>query len=316
MAAALQRATQGFAAVAVAATVVTVGATVYESRQPVPPPTPTAVAQGMQSLPRPFVTPPGSVPGPGAPDLSRTELPGGATLPAAVLRAYRNAEVRLAQALPGCRLTWPVLAGIGQVESGQARGGALAADGTTVQPIIGPALNGKGFAPIRDTDAGRLDGDTRWDRAVGPMQFIPSTWAVWGTDGNDDRSASPHNMYDAALTAGRYLCAGGRNLSEAGDLRKALLSYNQSGAYADTVLGWIARYAGMPGPESSPDPDPSPSPSPSASEPPPSPSASTKNPPPADVSPSPSPSRPGPDKDAPEPPPSVSPSPSTQDPAA
>ncbi|WP_411120130.1 lytic transglycosylase domain-containing protein [Streptomyces sp. 058-1L] len=262
MAAALQRTTRGFMVVAVAATLVTVGAGAYQARQPQTQlPAPQVATQQTQALPRPFGTPSGPPP-PGSPpaDMPRTELRPGVSLPTTVLDAYRRAEARLGRAIPGCQLSWSLLAAIGQVESAQARGGALTADGTTVNPVIGPALNGKGFAAIPDTDQGRLDGDTRWDRAVGPMQFIPTTWAAWGTDGNDDGTATPHNMYDAALTAGRYLCAGGRDLSDAVALREAILSYNRSKTYANTVLGWIVRFSGQPAPGLAPDPAPSPSP--------------------------------------------------------
>ncbi len=53
-------------------------------------------------------------------------------------------------------------------------------------PVRGPALSGGAFSAIRDTDGGRYDGDPVWDRAVGPMQFIPGTWRIWGADGNGD----------------------------------------------------------------------------------------------------------------------------------
>ncbi|WP_308439571.1 lytic transglycosylase domain-containing protein [Streptomyces spinoverrucosus] len=168
--------------------------------------------------------------------------PVGGALPVSVFAAYRQAEERLARSLPGCGLRWQLLAGIGQVESGQARGGRVAADGTTPSPILGPRLDGNGFALIRDSDGGSLDGDTVYDRAVGPMQFIPSTWAVWGADGNGDGRADPHNIFDAALAAGRYLCAGGRNLSAPADLDAAILGYNHSTAYLRTVRAWFAYF--------------------------------------------------------------------------
>jgi membrane-bound lytic murein transglycosylase B len=44
-----------------------------------------------------------------------------------------------------------------------------------------------GVQAIVDTEQGRYDRDTRWDRAVGPMQFLPSTWRTWGVDGDSDR---------------------------------------------------------------------------------------------------------------------------------
>ncbi|MGW7066766.1 lytic transglycosylase domain-containing protein [Streptomyces sp. NPDC054855] len=174
-----------------------------------------------------------------------TETPEARTqsgIPATVLTAYRRAEDALADTDIGCHLPWQLLAAIGKVESGQARGGRVDADGTTLTPILGPVLNGSGFARISDTDGGRYDGDATYDRAVGPMQFIPSTWARWGADGNDDGRADPNNIHDAALAAGRYLCAGHRNLVVKADLDRAILSYNHSTAYLRTVLAWLDFY--------------------------------------------------------------------------
>ncbi|WP_029180961.1 MULTISPECIES: lytic transglycosylase domain-containing protein [Streptomyces] len=166
----------------------------------------------------------------------------GGVLPASVFAAYRRAEERLAREAPGCRLRWQLLAAIGQVESGQARGGRVTSDGTTVAPILGPRLDGVAFALIRDTDNGAHDGDTAYDRAVGPMQFIPSTWARWGADGNGDGRMDPNNVFDAALAAGRYLCAGGRDLSVPAQLDRAILGYNHSAAYLRTVRAWYAYF--------------------------------------------------------------------------
>ncbi len=131
-----------------------------------------------------------------------------------------------------------------KVESGQASGGRVDKRGTTLSPILGPALDGNGFALIRDTDGGAYDGDGTYDRAVGPMQFIPSTWANWGADGNGDGRRDPHNIYDAALAAGRYLCAGTRDLTRRADLDRAILSYNRSDTYLRTVLSWLEFYRG------------------------------------------------------------------------
>ncbi|HWU07032.1 MAG TPA: lytic transglycosylase domain-containing protein, partial [Streptomyces sp.] len=174
------------------------------------------------------------------PVVDRTRAEAG--IPATVLVAYRKAQSVLGRTDPGCRLPWQLLAAIGKVESGHAGGGRVDAAGTTPTPILGPVLNGMGFADIRDTDGGVYDGDTRYDRAVGPMQFIPSTWAHWGRDGNGDGRKDPGNIHDAALAAGHYLCAGPRDLSVSGDLDRAILSYNHSGTYLRTVLSWLEFY--------------------------------------------------------------------------
>ncbi|MGY3683454.1 hypothetical protein ACVWXU_007077 [Streptomyces sp. TE33382] len=195
-------------------------------------------------------------------------------IPASILAAYKQAEQTVAGTDAACRLPWQLLAAIGKVESGQARGGRVDANGTTLSPILGPALNGQGFALIKDTDGGAYDGDATHDRAVGPMQFIPSTWATWGQDGNADGRKDPNNIHDAALAAGRYLCAGTRDLALAADLDRAVLSYNHSREYLRTVRSWFAYYqrgthevpdgtGALPdGPSSGSGPSPSPTPTP------------------------------------------------------
>jgi hypothetical protein len=210
---------------------------------------------------------------PGGPSVT---VPGGASLPTTVLAAYQRAQADIAQSDPGCHLPWELLAAIGQVESGQARGGAVDANGTTYKPILGPVLNGQGFANISDTDHGRYDGDPVHDRAVGPMQFIPSTWSTWGADGNGDGVRDPNNVYDAALAAGHYLCAGGRDLAVPADMDRAILGYNHSQAYLNLVKAWYEHFRsggaatvpdrpGSPGPGITPPPIPSAGPTPSAS---------------------------------------------------
>ncbi|MFG2162541.1 lytic transglycosylase domain-containing protein [Streptomyces olivaceus] len=168
--------------------------------------------------------------------------PSEAGIPATVLDAYKKAEAELLQSKPGCKLPWQLLAAIGKVESGQARGGRVDADGTTIGKIIGPQLDGNGFALIKDTDNGVYDGNSSYDNAVGPMQFIPSTWAWAARDGNGDGKADPNNVYDAALAAGHYLCRNNWDLSDQGDLASAILSYNNSQDYLSTVLSWLEHY--------------------------------------------------------------------------
>ncbi|MGW4446093.1 lytic transglycosylase domain-containing protein [Streptomyces sp. NPDC004682] len=163
-------------------------------------------------------------------------------IPATVLDAYKRAEAELRSSKPGCNLPWQLLAAIGKVESGQARGGRVDADGTTIGRILGPQLDGNGFALIKDTDHGAYDGNASYDQAIGPMQFIPSTWAWAGRDGNGDGKADPNNVYDAALAAGHYLCRGDRDLSRDDDLRSAILSYNNSTDYLNLVLNWVSYY--------------------------------------------------------------------------
>jgi len=150
-----------------------------------------------------------------------------------------------ASALAPCAIPWWLLAGIGKVESrhGTLQASKVLASGDTSVRIIGIALDGRpGVAAIGDTDGGALDGDTIWDRAVGPMQFIPGTWRRWGADGNADMIVNPHNLYDAALAAAHYLCLGRWAVTDEATMRSALFSYNQSVPYGSLVLAEGASY--------------------------------------------------------------------------
>jgi membrane-bound lytic murein transglycosylase B len=167
-------------------------------------------------------------------------------IPAAALRAYRTAEATMSIADPSCGLSWGLLAGIGRVESDHGRygGAVLGNDGTSTPQILGLPLNGVGpVAAIADTDNGELDGDTRWDRAVGPLQFIPSTWAMVGVDGDGDGNRDPHDIDDAALAAAAYLCVGDNDLSTPAGVSDAVYSYNHSADYVALVTGIAHAYA-------------------------------------------------------------------------
>jgi membrane-bound lytic murein transglycosylase B len=169
-----------------------------------------------------------------APALLRADVLGaGLDFPVVALDAWLKAA-----ASAPCRMEWWALAGISKVEGrhGTHGGGRLGARGYPSVKIIGPPLDGGAFAAIGDTDGGLYDGDPVWDRAVGPMQFIPSTWAAWGRDGDGDGVTDPFTVYDAAAGAAAYLCAGRTDLTDEAQLRAGYLSYNHSNAYVDIVL--------------------------------------------------------------------------------
>src|SRR5947209_6186122 len=74
--------------------------------------------------------------------------------------------------------------------------------------------------------------------AIGWMQFMPDTWASWGTDANGDGVADPWNAEDAIYSAARYLAASGG----ATDIRSAVFSYNHAWWYVDEVLQLAQQY--------------------------------------------------------------------------
>lgn len=167
-------------------------------------------------------------------------------IPSAALYAYKRSETLLGKADESCHLPWNLVAAIGRVESnhGRTNGNSLNSDGVATPGIYGVPLDGKdGRAKITDTDAGSLDKDTVYDRAVGPMQFIPGTWAAVGVDSDNDDAKNPQDIDDAATATGIYLCAGEGDLSDPADAAAAVKRYNNSDAYVDLVLKISAAYA-------------------------------------------------------------------------
>lgn len=168
-------------------------------------------------------------------------------IPTRSLVAYAQAEIAIRQTDPACGINWATLAGVGRVEShhGRYNGTRIGADGVLTPPIIGIPLDGSpGVRAVPDTDGGRLDGDTQWDRAVGPMQFLPTTWARWGVRASGDSVApDPQNMDDAALSAAGYLCALGGDLSSAEGWWNAVFAYNRSVSYGQNVFSGADAYA-------------------------------------------------------------------------
>jgi Transglycosylase SLT domain len=227
---------------------------------PAPPPLDSAAPTPGESL-TPTTVAPSTPTGPsGAPPSAAPGLPGRPSdvlagwaqqvgnhvgIPPVAMQAYGYAELVLAQTSPGCHLSWTTLAAIGSVESnhGRANGAALSPDGQALPQIIGLPLDGEGGRQrITDTDRGQLDGDPVLDRAVGPMQFIPSTWQQVGLDADNDGADNPHDIDDAALAAANYLCGDGRDLATARDWWAAILSYNDVRRYAMSIFDTANRY--------------------------------------------------------------------------
>jgi hypothetical protein len=137
----------------------------------------------------------------------RSELPVTAvqsgTMPTTYIQLFQDSA---ADYCPG--LSWTVLAAIGQIES---------ADGTN----MGPSSAG----------------------ALGPMQFLPSTWATWGIDGFGQTGAPDvMNPYDAVPSAARLLCADGAAAGGT-SLSNAIFGYNHANWYVNEVLALAAEYA-------------------------------------------------------------------------
>jgi membrane-bound lytic murein transglycosylase B len=179
-------------------------------------------------------TSPGAVTGP-------TALAGWANslarlgIPAVALEAYGYAELQTAQSDPACHLSWTTLAGIGKIESdhGQEAGAKLLSNGTSSPAIFGPPLDGtNGNKLIRNTGSNPWDPASTYVRALGPMQFLPGTWQTYGTDGDRDGRADPFDVYDAAMSAARYLCANNHNLGTGQGWWDAIHTYNNLDRYA------------------------------------------------------------------------------------
>ncbi|MEV6758409.1 bifunctional lytic transglycosylase/C40 family peptidase [Streptomyces sp. NPDC051214] len=176
------------------------------------------------------------------------ELGGSAAgIPPTMLAAYKEASQLIGRHVPKCRgMSWPILAGIAKVESNHAVGRTITKNGDITPRIMGVLLNGSGAGgnttTFPDTDDGTWDGTAQGERAVGPFQFLPSTWQSSGRDGNGDKDRDPHNAFDAALGAAVYLCGKGRDLTRTSQLEAAIFQYNHSRQYVANVSNWITQY--------------------------------------------------------------------------
>jgi len=165
--------------------------------------------------------------------LARSEIPPG-LLPVYIAASYT---------CPG--LPWQILAGIGFIESGHGEGRVDAATGQVTPPILGPAIDGRpGFAALPDPSS--PDG---WAHAVGPMQFLSTTFRTWGLVAPDrppEAVPDPNNAWAAIYSAAHYLCTGHDRLD---DIHAAVLRYNHSETYYKAVLAKAIAYgygAGLP----------------------------------------------------------------------
>ncbi|MBJ8340941.1 lytic murein transglycosylase [Antrihabitans sp. YC3-6] len=202
----------------------------------------SVVPQAPVATPEPAPEPP---PAPVTPPLPTSIAAGALGIPGVNLAAYRAAAQTLAAQNPVCNMPWTLIAGIGRVESTHANDGKADIAGNLTTPIYGPILDGSlsGNNVIHDSDGGALDGNSGYDRAVGPMQFLPETWKRYAADGNGDGVADPQNLFDAALTTGKYLCDGNLDMRDLGQQTKAILRYNNSMAYVANVVAWSLGYA-------------------------------------------------------------------------
>ena len=166
-------------------------------------------------------------------------------IPIRAVVGYAGATLAINASNPTCHMNWFTIAAIGNVESGHGTHGSSRINeyGVTQPSIYGPLLDGVEYpSTINDTDNGRFDGNRLFDRAVGPMQFIPSTWARWGVDGNGDGRKDPQQIDDAALATASYLCHYG-DLSDLEGWRRAIFGYNHLDSYVNSIANMVKTYA-------------------------------------------------------------------------
>jgi membrane-bound lytic murein transglycosylase B len=210
--------------------------------------TSAASAQTDAAAPTPTVAA-GDVPIADLPDaawVSRVAADG--AIPERALAAYAGAALEVARTNPSCGVGWNTLAAIGFVETEHAsmNGATLRPDGAVTPAIIGIPLDGDGAAAVPDTDGGVIDGDAEWDRAVGPMQFTPSTWQTAAQDGNRDGAKDVNQIDDAALATAMHLCQVGGDLTKADNWIAAISAYNPSVEYNNRVAEAASHYATLP----------------------------------------------------------------------
>lgn len=206
------------------------------------------------SVPADAIEAPASVPAPGViapavPEGAADSVVSGASangIPAPALTAYQRSAQIIGAADKSCKMPWELVAAIGRVESDHGRygGNTLDDQGVSKPGIYGIPLDGSnGTAVINDTDGGLLDKDKVYDRAVGAMQFIPSTWQVVKVDADGDGERNPQDIDDAALASSVYLCSGKDDLSTRAGQEAAVYRYNRSDDYVQLVLRIMEAYS-------------------------------------------------------------------------
>jgi hypothetical protein len=130
------------------------------------------------------------------------------SVPHAYLSWYQQAA-RTCSGLP-----WPVLAGIGEMESDH---------GQSTAPGVHSAANFAG--------------------AEGPMQFEPGTFTAFAVRADRSRALSPYDPKDAIYTAAHMLCADGARGGSPSGIDSALFAYNHADWYPPQVMSWAAKYA-------------------------------------------------------------------------
>lgn len=165
-------------------------------------------------------------------------------IPVLAVLAYAGAAIRSAEVYPDCGLGWNTLAAIGLVESdhGTFGGSSIGPDFTVSPPIYGAVLDGGDTEHIPDSDGGAVDGISDYDRAVGPMQLIPQTWASWPSDGNGDGVGDPQNIADAAIASANHMCRASGGMSTPEGWRDGIASYNSGGDYLRKVASAAQQY--------------------------------------------------------------------------
>lgn len=205
------------------------------------------------SVPAEAITAPASIPvagtlGIAVPEDRADQVIADATnsgIPAPALAAYQRAAQVVSQADNRCNLPWALLAAIGRAESdhGQHDNNRLNDHGESRPGVYGPMLNGAdGSQLVEDSDGGRLDQDAVYDRGVGGMQIVPSTWLLVRADGDGDGKRDPQNINDAALGAAVHLCSGDDNLGTRSGKQAAVFRYHPEQNYVNLVLRIMEAY--------------------------------------------------------------------------
>jgi cell wall-associated NlpC family hydrolase len=127
-------------------------------------------------------------------------------IPLRAMQGYAKTTIELGKEQPGCHLSWITLAAVGKTttDHGRVGGDQLAESGVPVKPL--------GTIEVKDF----YNRVVSTAHASGPLQLTPSIWTQFQKSASGG-TPDPQNIDDAALTAGRALCAGGRDLSKGDD---------------------------------------------------------------------------------------------------